>query len=226
MLEVDEDSRLGRELIAGGIRYHAHFVPDEDLTADLYLAACERLADAGVAQYEISNFARQGFESQHNLKYWTRQPYLGFGVDAHSMLLAAVDPYVLLKAVEEKPGTSAPCDLSGADVEAVRFATSDSLEQYVAGAPLTRTVVSRRAALEEAFFLGLRLTRGVDLQHVAAEFGAESVRKFGPEIEDLVFAGLLEKCGRIVRLTPRGRLLSNEVFARFLSSERVVPAPE
>jgi oxygen-independent coproporphyrinogen-3 oxidase len=61
---------------------------------------------------------------------------------------------------------------------------------------------------------------------VAAEFGAESVRKFGPEIEDLVFAGLLEKCGRIVRLTPRGRLLSNEVFARFLSSERVVPAPE
>src|SRR5438105_9966749 len=68
MLEVDEDSRLGRELIAGGAKYHAHFVPDEDLTADLYVRACERLDGAGIRQYEISNFARQGFASKHNLK--------------------------------------------------------------------------------------------------------------------------------------------------------------
>jgi len=88
MLEIDEDSRLGRELIAGGTRYHAHFVPDEDVTADLYETGCERLDNAGVHQYEISNFARTGHESRHNLKYWTRQPYLGFGVDAHSMLAA------------------------------------------------------------------------------------------------------------------------------------------
>src|SRR5579871_5020508 len=74
MLEVDEDSRLGRELIAGGTRYHAHFVPQEDLTADLYEMACGWLNAAGVAQYEISNFARAGFQSRHNLKYWTRQP--------------------------------------------------------------------------------------------------------------------------------------------------------
>ncbi len=86
MLEVDEDSRLGRELIAGGTRYHAHFVPDEDATADFYQRACETLNAAGIAQYEISNFARAGAESRHNLKYWTRQPYIGFGVDAHSML--------------------------------------------------------------------------------------------------------------------------------------------
>ena len=89
MLEVDEDSRLGREVIAGGTRYHAHFVPDEDATADFYVAACRALEANGIAQYEISNFARPGFESRHNLKYWTRQPYLGFGVDAHSMLLSA-----------------------------------------------------------------------------------------------------------------------------------------
>ncbi|HEV2698690.1 MAG TPA: radical SAM family heme chaperone HemW, partial [Terriglobales bacterium] len=88
MLEVDEDSRLGRELIAGGQKYHAHFVPDEDLTADMYEIACDGLNAAGIQQYEISNFARPGFESKHNSKYWTRQPYLGFGVDAHSMLLA------------------------------------------------------------------------------------------------------------------------------------------
>src|SRR5208282_2939225 len=100
MLEVDDDSRLGRELIAGGARYHAHFVPDEDATADFYRQACELLVSAGIQQYEISNFARtpshrqngrlQSNESQHNLKYWTRQPYLGFGVDAHSMLELSV----------------------------------------------------------------------------------------------------------------------------------------
>ena len=86
MLEVDEDSRLGRELMAGGTKYHAHFVPDDELTADFYETACERLNAAGVRQYEISNFARPGQESRHNLKYWKRQPYMGFGVDAHSML--------------------------------------------------------------------------------------------------------------------------------------------
>ena len=95
MLEIDEESRLGSELIAGGSRYHAHFVPDEDLTADLYLAACDELQRGGVKQYEISNFARpvtHGIglrDSRHNLKYWKRSPYLGFGVDAHSMLVAA-----------------------------------------------------------------------------------------------------------------------------------------
>src|SRR5277367_4996265 len=78
MLEVDEESRLGSELLAGGSRYHAHHVPDEDAAADFYLAATERLQSGGIGQYEISNFARPGFESQHNLKYWTRQPYLGF----------------------------------------------------------------------------------------------------------------------------------------------------
>src|SRR6185295_16904622 len=78
MLEVDEDSRLGREVLAGGTKYHAHFVPDDDLTADLYLEACEKLNASGIAQYEISNFSRSGLESTHNLKYWARQPYMGF----------------------------------------------------------------------------------------------------------------------------------------------------
>ncbi len=216
MLEVDEDSRLGRELIAGGTRYHAHFVPDDDLTADMYLAACERLSEAGVPQYEISNFARPGRESRHNLKYWMRQPYLGFGVDAHSMLAAAEDPYVLLRAVHERSDSSAPCELAGADVDAVRFATSDSLEQYVAGAPLARTLVSRRAAFEECFFLGLRLNRGVDLQEIADKFGTNTVMDIGPIAEELVSEGLLDPNGTVVRLTARGRLLSNEVFAKFM----------
>jgi len=195
MLEVDEDSRLGRELIAGGARYHAHFVPDDDATADFYLAAGERLEAVGIAQYEISNFARPGFASHHNLKYWTRRPYLGLGVDAHSMLRA----------------------VSG-DLTAVRFATSDSLDRYVAGAPLQRTAVTRAMALEECFFLGLRLASGVDLRDIRAAYSHGVVEAFRGALTEFVENGLLEQNGEIVRLTSRGRLLSNEVFQRFLSA--------
>jgi oxygen-independent coproporphyrinogen-3 oxidase len=196
MLEVDEDSRLGRELIAGGTRYHAHFVPDEDVTADLYLMACERLEAAGVEQYEISNFARSDYQSRHNLKYWTRQPYLGFGVDAHSML----------------PG-------SESGVEAVRFSFPDSLDKYVVGGPLNRTQISPRAALEETFFLGLRLIRGVNLRQVAATFGEDAIAGFSETIADFVLTGLMERQEDVIRLTSQGQLLSNEVFERFISCQ-------
>ncbi|MGA9040324.1 MAG: radical SAM family heme chaperone HemW [Terriglobales bacterium] len=195
MLEVDEDSRLGRELIAGGTKYHAHFVPDEELTADLYERACARLEAAGIRQYEISNFAREGQESRHNLKYWTRQPYLGFGVDAHSMLLASQDGR-----------------------KAVRFSTPDSLERYVAGGALMSTRVSREAALEESFFLGLRLNRGLNLSQVAQEFGESAVTAASEAMAELVEVGLMERQGDTIRLTSRGRLLSNEVFERFIAS--------
>lgn len=84
LLEVDEDSRLGLEVLQGGSRYGAPHVPDESLQADLYEIAVERLAGLGLRRYEISNFARPGFESIHNSKYWRLEPYLGFGADAHS----------------------------------------------------------------------------------------------------------------------------------------------
>jgi oxygen-independent coproporphyrinogen III oxidase len=233
MLEVDEDSRLGRELIAGGTRYHAHFVPDEDLTADLYERACEVLNSGGVMQYEISNFARPGRESRHNLKYWVRQPYFGFGVDASSMLWAETDPMILLRAVsdagfahKDDGGGSRPCAVTAADVDAVRFSAPDSLEAYVTGAPLTRTFVTRTQALEEEFFLGLRLNRGVDLKMIAARFGVGSVP--WSVINECVDDGLLEfandtraqtgESRRYVHLTSRGRLLSNEVFERFIGA--------
>ncbi len=195
MLEVDEDSRLGRELIAGGTRYHAHFVPDEDMMADFYLAACESLAEAGISQYEISNFARPRFESRHNLKYWTRQPYLGFGVDAHSMLPSA-----------------------SPEVEAVRIAMPEVLEKYVAGSPLQKTVVSQTTALEESFFLGLRLNRGVDLSEISARFGKKVMDDMRSTIAEVAANGLTLQDGDRLWLTPRGRLLSNEVFQAFIAT--------
>ena len=198
MLEVDEDSRLGREVIAGGTRYHAHFVPDEEAVADFYTTAGDRLQAAGIPQYEISNFARDGFESRHNLKYWTRQPYFGFGVDAHSMLVSV-----------------AP------ENDAVRFAPSDSLEKYVSAAGLQRTRVSRSAALEESFFLGLRLNRGVSLRELSSKFGEESVEAARAAVTELVGGGLMERRGDLVCLTERGRLVSNEVFERFILADEI-----
>jgi oxygen-independent coproporphyrinogen-3 oxidase len=86
MLEVDEESRLGKELIAGGPRYGARSVPGDEAMTEMYARACAVFAGAGLEQYEISNFARAGHRSRHNLKYWRREAYVGFGLDAHSML--------------------------------------------------------------------------------------------------------------------------------------------
>lgn len=199
MLEVDEDSRLGRELIAGGTRYHAHDVPDEDLTAEFYETAYERLNAAGIRQYEISNFAREGFESRHNLKYWTRQAYLGFGVDAHSMLPALPDA---------SDGT-----------ESFRLATTDHYDAFLVSPQITVSPVTVQQALEESFFLGLRLNRGIDLAQLRSEFGTQADR-CAPVIDELISSGLLQRHGSTVTLTPRGRLLSNEVFARFILDQQ------
>jgi oxygen-independent coproporphyrinogen-3 oxidase len=203
MLEVDDDSRLGREVIAGGSRYHAHFVPNEDAAADFYLEACRRLEAVGVRQYEISNFSREGWESRHNLKYWTRQPYLGFGVDAHSMLKADTESFT---AAFEK------------DTEAVRFSTPDTLEEFLSAAPLKKDVVSRQDAREEIFFLGLRLNKGVDLDEVRERYGLDS--ELDEVIAELCDGGLLNSHKEKVHLTERGRLLSNEVFERFIADAK------
>ena len=199
MLEVDEDSRLGTELMAGGTRYHAHFVPDDDAIADFYVEACERLQAAGIAQYEISNFSRPGHESLHNLKYWTRQPYLGFGLDAHSMHLAA------------HPNES---------FAAVRCANADDLDRYLEGTETEARKVSQTEAIEEEFFLGLRLNQGISIAQIEARFAPDAARHVAEALPELIAEGLLEQTGQSrVRLTSRGRLLSNEVFARLLHDQ-------
>ncbi len=192
MLEVDEDSRLGRELIGGGARYGAALVATDDTVAAMYESGCERLERAGLRQYEISNFARPGAESRHNLRYWRREPYLGVGLDAHSMLRHV-----------------------GGDV--MRFGNADDFADYLNG-ELEAEVesVDRTAQLEEAWFLGLRLVEGVSLAALRAEFGNKAVAECDGVLAELVADGLLRREEQRVALTTRGRMLSNEVFGRFL----------
>jgi oxygen-independent coproporphyrinogen-3 oxidase len=200
MLEVDEDSRLGREMLAGGARFHADLVPTDDAIARMYEVAIEKLGKAGLRQYEISNFSRPGLESRHNLRYWQRRPYLGLGLDASSMLRET------LQAGEAAGETSI-----------LRSTTTDDLAKYLAGEPLAETAwLSPGQQHEEAWFLGLRLNAGVEVAALQQEFGTEIVALAMEVVEQLAADGLLDSDGKTVRLTARGRLLSNEVFQEFL----------
>jgi oxygen-independent coproporphyrinogen-3 oxidase len=202
MLEVDEDSRLGEEVLAKGARYHASAVPSEDESADWYQMACEQFDAAGLLQYEISNFARPGHCSRHNLKYWQRLPYIGFGLDAHSMLPT--------------------------DVGAMRFANTSDMDTYMdrpesVFRQLSKSVaepdfdiIDLGRAFEEALFLGLRLNEGVDLRQLRGQFGEAMVQEAMPALLEVREAGLLELEADRIRLTARGRMVSNEVFSRLL----------
>jgi oxygen-independent coproporphyrinogen-3 oxidase len=108
--------------------------------------------------------------------------------------------------------------LSGTpDVDAVRYSTPDSLEGFIQDASAKTTLVSRQAALEETFFLGLRLTEGVDLSRVQARFDNDFLAEITGSIDDCVRMELLERQNDRIKLTDRGRLLSNEVFEQFIS---------
>ena len=198
MLEVDEGSRLGRELLGGTSRYGAGAVPGDDQAAEWYGWAVARLNGAGVAQYEISNFAREGCQSRHNIKYWERRPYVGFGLDAHSML--------------RTPGG------------AVRWANARQMAAYMGGDGLAARAgievdrIGRSEAFEETLFLGLRMNVGVELAGLRAEFGG-LVDEVAEGLEEVESAGLVVLEDGRMRLTDAGRMVSNEVFGRLLLSE-------
>lgn len=204
MLEVDEDSRLGREMLAGGARYHAELVPGDDAIARMYETAVERLESAGLRQYEISNFARRGRTSRHNLRYWQRRPYLGLGLDASSALYASPD----------SSSASKPAKLR----HMLRSKTTDDLKAYLSGPQADEIAwLSQERQHEEAWFLGLRLNAGVRLAALRREFGRESVTQALAVVDRLAEAGLMVSDGRAARLSARGRLLSNDVFQEFLA---------
>jgi oxygen-independent coproporphyrinogen-3 oxidase len=193
MLEVDEDSRLGREMLGGGVRYYAEQVPTDDAIAQMYSVAIERLGAAELEQYEISNFSRSGFESRHNLRYWQRRPYLGLGLDASSALHAADSR------------------------EMLRSTTTDNLNSYLEETEAAETAwLSLARQHEEAWFLGLRLNAGVDVGELELEFGVGLVSQAMEVVRRLAKAELVVVDGKTVCLTERGRLLSNDVFQEFL----------
>lgn len=184
LLEVDEGSRLGSEVLRGGDRYSAAAVPSDDDMAEFYETACVFLNAVGFHHYEISNWGKPGFESRHNLKYWRREAYLGFGAGAHSF--------------------------SGTE----RWANAHDAAEYVAAVEGGRLpveqheVLTAEGALEEELFLGLRQLDGIDVGRIERAYGVTLASRFDP----LASAGLVERDGEIVRLAPQKLSVSNEVF--------------
>lgn len=189
MLEIDDGSRLGREVLANGQRYSAAKLPSDDLIAEFYELACSELAGAGYKHYEISNWAKPGFESSHNLKYWQREPYLGFGAGAHSFFNGrrwanAHDPSAYVAAIASG---KLPVDQSE---------TLSSLQE-----------------LDEELFLGLRLESGIDVGGIEARYNV----KLRARLQALADKGLLVLCGSNARLAPDRIAVSNEVFTELIS---------
>jgi oxygen-independent coproporphyrinogen-3 oxidase len=175
-------------LIQGGERYSAGAVPGEDEMAEFYEMAQEALRAAGYHHYEISNWAKPGFESRHNLKYWRREAYLGFGAGAHSF--------------------------SGTE----RWANAHDAADYVNALQRGRLPVEQHemltaeSALEEELFLGLRQLDGIDLERIERKYGVTLAGRFEP----LTTAGLVHRNGGMVRLASDRLAVSNEVFVELM----------
>jgi oxygen-independent coproporphyrinogen-3 oxidase len=165
--------------------------PDEDAAA-MYLTAMERLDAAGYSQYEISNVARPGRESRHNLKYWSDGEWLGFGCGAHSTRLGTRWKNVA--------------------------ATEDYVDQVASGRPVATGArqLSPDERLGDALFTGLRLTAGVDLEATGRRYGVDAWRRYGAELEPFIQDGCLRRDRGRIWLTRRGMLLSNEVMSVFV----------
>ena len=188
MMEIDEGSRLGLEVLQGGARYSARDLPSEEAMAEFYELAQAELKTAGYIQYEISNWARPGFESRHNLKYWRREAYLGFGAGAHSF-----------------SGTQRWANQHDAAAYTAAIAGGNSAVEAV-------NVVTREMALEEEFFLGLRRLEGIEIGRIERAYGV----RFAERVAQLVTAGMMERQGERLQL-PAGKLsVSNEVIVELL----------
>ena len=188
LLEIHEGTPLADQLRRGFWPQ-----PDADAAAEMYRLLCERTERAGYERYEISNFCLAGRESRHNLKYWTGAPYYGFGSSSHSF-----------------------------DGRHARWSNERDAERYcemieTAGAAVVeRTELTDEEAASESLFLGLRLSRGVNLVEHRARFGADVRARYGDDLARFSEAGLVELDGEHLRLTRDGALLSNEVFAAFV----------
>jgi oxygen-independent coproporphyrinogen-3 oxidase len=201
LLEVDEDSRLGAAVLSGSTKYSAAAVPNDDEMATFYAHACEVLATAGYEHYEISNWARRigpaaqapaprSFRSQHNLKYWRRQPYLGFGAGAHSFngftrWANVHDPAEYVRALND------------------HRLPVEQVEQ-----------ITQQQALEEEIFLGLRQLEGIDLAALETEYNV----CLNGAVEHLERSGMLCREGNRVRLSPAALTVASGVIVELLEA--------
>jgi putative oxygen-independent coproporphyrinogen III oxidase len=188
MMEVDEGSRLGLEVLQSGSRYSARELPAEESMAEFYELGQALLKTAGYEQYEISNWAKPGLASKHNLKYWHREPYLGFGAGAHSF-----------------SGSQRWANLHDAAAYVDAISTGKS--------PIVSLqAVTQGSALEEELFLGLRQLSGIDLARIERQYGVDLHDKAAP----LVAAGLMNRERETLRLAPNKLSISNEVIVELL----------
>ena len=210
-LTLEGGTPMERDAAAGRIP-----VPDGDLAADMYLAAEVQTAGAGYRHYEISNWAIPGRESRHNLLYWRNRPFLGVGPGAHSYLDGhrfhnIRSPREYIRRLAILPSFPRKRESRGAGPGmGSRLHGNDGLDVVEGVEP-----VDRRLEMAETMMMGLRLDTGVDADQFAGRFGESPAEAYGEIIEELADDGLLETAGGSFVLTPRGRLLGNEVFSRF-----------
>ena len=196
-LTVEEGTPLARDVERGRVP-----APSADMQADQYEWTQERMAAAGYEHYEISNWARPGHRCRHNLVYWQNREYLGLGAGAHSFLAGVRFSTVLL------PNRYAELvDESVAGIEDGR-----GQMRHVAGAE----AITLELAMADSLILGLRLTEGVRFDEFARRHGRQMGDAYGDVIDEFIGYGLLERTQTHLRLTQRGRLLSNEFFQRLL----------
>jgi oxygen-independent coproporphyrinogen III oxidase len=187
MLDLDDSCPLKEKVEDGTVS-----IPGEDFVSDLYLETIDFLAANGRRQYEISNFAQPEFFCSHNLKYWKRKPVFGFGLASHSF-----------------DGQT-------------RYANHRHMPDYLQAIEFRRSPIEWRESIGEAqafgetLFLGLRMTDGVEWDRLAAGRNSVRAKAYEKPLKKLVGDGLIEWKGSIVRLTPKGMLLSNEVFQLFV----------
>ncbi len=187
LLELYKDAPLLHRIERGELR-----AIDDDLTVEMYFALMDQAAGRGYDHYEISNWARPGFESRHNLKYWTGAPYWGFGVSA-----------------------------AGYDGRA-RWSNTRNIHEYLSHIERGESPLAERLELDdddrqsESLFLKLRLKEGVDLREHEMRFGVKVLERYHDQLDRLHEAGLIELNGDRLRISRSGTVLANEVFAAFV----------
>jgi oxygen-independent coproporphyrinogen-3 oxidase len=191
LLELYPNAPLREDMARAGWS----LAPDDD-AAEMYLWSMARLEEAGYRQYEISNVARPGRESRHNLKYWTDGEWAGFGCGAHSTRVAAT-------------GTVRSKNVSS---------TTEYIERIEGQAPVTVEVhpVAAHERLEDALFTGLRLAVGVDVHALGDACGVDVWARYGAQLQPFLDAGVLRREGGRLRLTRAGMLVANEIMSVFV----------